>query len=62
MNANLGPSAIVGELKLSNKELHLFNSYCEQNKDCAQFKLQSILNVESEYSLVLIFNDFDAIS
>lgn len=62
LNANLGPSAIVGELKLSNKELHLFNSYCEQNKDCAQFKLQSILNVESEYSLVLIFNDFDAIS
>ncbi|CAL7938756.1 unnamed protein product [Xylocopa violacea] len=44
LNVNFGPSAIVGELKLTNKELHVFNSYCEQNKDCAQFKLQSILD------------------
>lgn len=48
LNANFGPSAIVGELKLSNKELHIFNSYCEQNKDCALFKLQSIVNVQRE--------------
>lgn len=48
LNANFGPSAIVGELKLTNKEVHVFNSYCEQSKDCAQFKLQSILNVERE--------------
>lgn len=48
LNVNFEPSAIVGELKLSNKELHVFNSYCEQNKDCAQFKLQSIMNVERE--------------
>nr|XP_034187967.1 apolipophorins [Osmia lignaria] len=46
LNANFGPSAIVGELKLSNKEVHVFNSYCEQNKDCAHFKLQSTLDVE----------------
>lgn len=46
LNANFGPSAIVGELKLSNKEVHVFNSYCEQNKDCAQFNLQSILDVQ----------------
>ena len=45
---NFEPSAIVGELKLSNKELHVFNSYCEQKKDCAQFKLQSIMNVEQK--------------
>lgn len=43
LNANFGPSAIVGELKLSDKELHVFNSYCEQTKDCAHFKLQSTL-------------------
>lgn len=48
LNANFGPSAIVGELKLSNKEVHLFNSYCEQNKDCAHFKLLSILDTERE--------------
>ncbi|XP_043521132.1 apolipophorins isoform X2 [Frieseomelitta varia] len=48
LNANFGPSAIVGELKLSNKELHIFNSYCEQNKDCALFKLQSIVNVQQK--------------
>ncbi|XP_076681659.1 retinoid- and fatty-acid binding glycoprotein apolipophorin isoform X2 [Andrena cerasifolii] len=48
LNANFGPSAIVGELKLSNKEVHLFNSYCEQNKDCAHFKLQSILDTEQK--------------
>ncbi|XP_017879492.1 apolipophorins [Ceratina calcarata] len=46
LNANFGPSAIVGELKLTNKEVHVFNSYCEQSKDCAQFKLQSIFNAQ----------------
>nr|XP_033329599.1 apolipophorins [Megalopta genalis] len=44
LNANFGPSAIVGELKLTNKELHVFNSYCEQTKDCAHFKLQSSMD------------------
>ncbi|CAK9823680.1 unnamed protein product [Anthophora retusa] len=47
-NANFGPSAIVDELKLSNKGVHVFSSYCEQNKDCAQFKLQSILDVQDK--------------
>lgn len=46
LNANFDPSAIVGELKMSNKELHVFNSYCEQSKDCAHFKLQSLLDTE----------------
>ncbi|XP_034949851.1 apolipophorins [Chelonus insularis] len=41
LNANFGPSAVVGELKLSDKEVLVFNSYCEQSKDCAHFKLQS---------------------
>ncbi|XP_076294213.1 retinoid- and fatty-acid binding glycoprotein apolipophorin [Lasioglossum baleicum] len=48
LNANFGPSAIVGELKLSNKELHVFNSYCEQTKDCAHFKLQSTLEAPTD--------------
>jgi hypothetical protein len=43
LNSSFGPSAIVGELKLSDKEVHVFNSYCEQSKDCAHFKLQSTL-------------------
>ncbi|XP_011166991.1 apolipophorins [Solenopsis invicta] len=41
LNAKFDPAAVVGELKLSNKELLVFNSYCEQSKDCAHFKLQS---------------------
>lgn len=49
LNTNFGPSAVVGELKLTDKEVHVFNSYCEQSKDCAHFKLQSILNKDSEY-------------
>lgn len=40
-NGKSDPAAIVGELKLSNKEVLVFNSYCEQSKDCAHFKLQS---------------------
>ncbi|XP_015429625.1 PREDICTED: apolipophorins [Dufourea novaeangliae] len=51
LNANFGPSAVVGELKLSNKEVHVFNSYCEQSKDCAHFKLQSMLDVEHKPTL-----------
>ncbi|XP_076625563.1 retinoid- and fatty-acid binding glycoprotein apolipophorin isoform X1 [Colletes latitarsis] len=51
LNANFGPSAIVGELKLSNKELHVFESYCEQTKSCAHFKLQSTLNTQEKNML-----------
>ncbi|XP_024936320.1 apolipophorins isoform X2 [Cephus cinctus] len=43
LNTNFGQFAIVGELKLSNKGIYVFNSYCEQSKDCAHFKLQSTL-------------------
>lgn len=50
LNANFGTSAIVGELKLSNKELHAFNSYCEQTKDCAHFKLLSTLDAPQDKS------------
>ncbi|XP_012523598.1 apolipophorins [Monomorium pharaonis] len=41
LNAKFDPAAVVGELKFSNKEILVFNSYCEQSKDCAHFKLQS---------------------
>lgn len=51
LNANFGPSAVVGELKLSNKEIHVFNSYCEQSKDCAHFKLQSAFDGDSESAI-----------
>lgn len=52
LNASFGPSAIVGELKLSDKEVHVFNSYCEQSKDCANFKLHSTLDTDRK---LLIF-------
>lgn len=48
LNANFGPSAVVGELKLSDKEVLVFNSYCEQSKDCAHFKLQGTVNTDRE--------------
>ncbi|KAK2585087.1 hypothetical protein KPH14_008599 [Odynerus spinipes] len=48
LNANFGPSAIVGEVKLTNKEVHVFNSYCEQSKDCAHFKLQATLDTDKQ--------------
>ncbi|XP_032678528.1 apolipophorins [Odontomachus brunneus] len=41
LNAKFDPIAIVGDLKFSNKEILVSNSYCEQSKDCAHFKLQS---------------------
>ncbi|XP_011144506.2 apolipophorins [Harpegnathos saltator] len=41
LNAKFDPVAIVGDFKFSNKEILVSNSYCEQSKDCAHFKLQS---------------------
>nr|UEP64281.1 apolipophorin [Cotesia flavipes] len=51
LNANFGPSAVVGELKLSDKEILVFNSYCEQSKDCAHFKLQSTMDTDQKTRL-----------
>lgn len=48
LNAKFDPAAIVGELKLSNKEILVSNSYCEQNKDCAHFKLQSTYDTDQK--------------
>lgn len=47
-NGKFDPAAIVGELKLSNKEVLVFNSYCEQSKDCAHFKLQSSYDTDQK--------------
>ncbi|KAM0732090.1 Apolipophorin [Formica fusca] len=48
LNAKFDPAAIVGELKLSNKEILVSNSYCEQSKDCAHFKLQSSYDTDKK--------------
>ena len=56
LNASFGPSAIVGELKLSDKEVHVFNSYCEASKDCAHFKLQSTLDTDRNYKFLQFHN------
>lgn len=48
LNANFGPSAVVGEFKLSDKEVNILNSFCEKSKDCAHFKLRSILDADRE--------------
>nr|XP_012225513.1 PREDICTED: apolipophorins [Linepithema humile] len=48
LNAKFDPAAIVGELKLSNKEILVSNSYCEQSKDCAHFKLQSSYDTDNK--------------
>ncbi|XP_043491499.1 apolipophorins [Polistes fuscatus] len=48
LNANFGPSAIIDEIKFTNKEIHVFNSYCEQNNDCAHFKYQATLDTDKK--------------
>ncbi|XP_029170500.1 apolipophorins [Nylanderia fulva] len=48
LNAKFDPAAIVGELKLSNKEILVSNSYCEQSKECAHFKLQSSYDTDQK--------------
>ncbi|XP_063988684.1 apolipophorins [Diachasmimorpha longicaudata] len=48
LNANFGPSAVVGELKLSDKEINILNSYCEKSKDCAHFKIRSLLDTDRD--------------
>lgn len=51
LNAKFDPVAIVDELKLSDKEVLVFSSYCEQNKDCAHFKLQSNYDTDNKSHL-----------
>ncbi|XP_018393503.1 PREDICTED: apolipophorins [Cyphomyrmex costatus] len=51
LNAKFDPVAIVGELKLSNKEVLVFNSYCEQSKDCAHFKLKSSYDTDNKKNM-----------
>jgi len=53
LNTNFDPAAIVSELKLSNKEILIFNSYCEQSKDCAHFKLQSNYDTDSKSNFMM---------
>jgi hypothetical protein len=51
LNAKFDPAAVVGELKFSNKELLVFNSYCEQSKDCAHFKLQASYDTDNKNNM-----------
>ncbi|GLV37036.1 apolipophorin [Carabus blaptoides fortunei] len=39
LNANIGSQGIVGELKLTNKQFRLLNSYCEEKKQCAHVEV-----------------------
>jgi hypothetical protein len=56
LNAKFDPVAIMGELKLSNKEILVFNSYCEQGKDCAHVKLQSRYDTDSKSNFSIIIS------
>lgn len=56
LNAKFDPAAIVGELKLSNKEILISNNYCEQSKDCAHFKLQSNYDTDSKSNSAMNWN------
>lgn len=53
VNAKFDPAAIVGEMKLSNKEILFSNSYCEQSKDCAHVKFQSSSDTDSESNFTI---------
>ncbi|XP_014488121.1 PREDICTED: apolipophorins [Dinoponera quadriceps] len=48
LNAKFDPVAIVSDLKFSNREVLISNSYCEQSKDCAHFKLQSTYDTDNK--------------
>lgn len=41
MNAGIGTQGIVGELKLTNKQFRILNSYCEEKKQCAHVEVFS---------------------
>ncbi|XP_025837556.1 apolipophorins isoform X3 [Agrilus planipennis] len=40
-NGGLGPKAIDAELKLTNKQFKVLNSYCEEKKQCSHIELDS---------------------
>lgn len=44
LNAGLGAKNIVGELKLTNKQFRLLNSYCEEKSQCAHVEVFAKLN------------------
>lgn len=52
LNAKFDPVAIVGDMKFSNKEILVSNSYCEQSKDCAHFKLQSSYDTDRKSRVI----------
>lgn len=58
LNAKFEPAAIVSEMKLSDKEVLVSNSYCEQSKDCANFKLQSTYDTDRKSNLVIERSSF----
>lgn len=59
LHANFDPSAIVSEMKFTNKEALFFGSYCEKSKDCTQMKLQSKLDTDSTFhSLIVLIQLF----
>ncbi|XP_028142993.1 apolipophorins isoform X2 [Diabrotica virgifera virgifera] len=42
--AGVGNNAFDSELKITNKQFRILDSYCEKNKECAHFELDSKVN------------------
>lgn len=45
-DAGLGKKAIDAELKITNKQFRILNSYCEEKKECAHIEIDSKTNVD----------------
>ncbi|KAJ8954486.1 hypothetical protein NQ314_007092 [Rhamnusium bicolor] len=61
-DAGLGTKAIDAELKITNKQFRILNSYCEAKKECAHVEIDSKTNVNGKhafqtllYQILIIF-------
>lgn len=64
LNAGYGQKNVVVDLKLTNKQFRMANSYCEPKQECAHIDLNSIVKNEGIqlfyfiYKLILYFTFF----
>lgn len=52
LNAQLGNQGVVSELKVTNKQFRSVNSYCEEKQQCAQFNVETKVNMVCKYSFI----------
>lgn len=59
LNAGYGQKNVVVDLKLTNKQFRMANSYCEPKQECAHIDLSSIVKNEGMFCIsIKIIYDF----